>query len=220
MTLAEKYRPMALPDVVGQHKAVKILGRILDNGGFGGRAVYLSGGSGTGKTTIARILAQSIVSGLFGPVEVVGRQLTTNRLRDIARNWMYQHGQALIVNESHGMSRPVIELFLDLLENMPGNVCVIFTTTNDGRDLFEDTKIDAGPFASRCLCIKLVSRGLALANVKDKTPGPFALRAHEIAVKEGMNGQPISAYVKLINDCKGNLRQALTEIEAGVMLED
>jgi replication-associated recombination protein RarA len=213
MTLAEKHRPVDLDDVAGQDKAVRTLRRIVRSSGIGGRAVYLSGGSGTGKTTIARILAQQITSGLFGPTEVVGRQLTTARLREITNGFMYAHGQALIVNESHGMSRPVVEVFLDVLENLPGSALVVFTTTNEGRDLFDDAKADAGPFASRCLCLKLSSRGLAQVNGQ---PGPFALRAYEIATKEGLNAD----YVTLINDCKGNLRSAIGRIEAGAMLED
>lgn len=213
MRLAEKYRPIDLTDVVGQDKAVRVLQRVAP----GGRAFYLSGPSGTGKTTIARILAQSISSGLFGPVEVVGRQLTTATLRGISNNWMYSHGQALIVNESHGMSRPVVEVFLDVLENLPENVTVVFTTTNEGRDLFDDAKADAGPFASRCVCLRLTSRGLAEVGGQ---PGAFAVRAYEIATKENLNGQPVSAYVKLIKDCRGNLRTALGRIEAGAMMED
>ena len=216
MTLAEKYRPADLDDVVGQDKAVKVLRRVQP----GGRAFYLSGSSGVGKTTIARILAQNIVSGGFDIVEVVARDMSTATLKDIKRRWIFAGGHALIVNESHGLNKSVIELFLDVLENLQPNVCVIFTTTNEGaRDFFDD-KIDAGPFASRCLCVKLTNRGLAEKSVKDKTPGAFALRAYEIATKESLNGRPISAYVQLLKDCKNNLRQALTRIEAGEMLED
>ena len=216
MTLSEKYRPTALDDVVGQDKAVRTLRRVLKNGA-GGRAIHLTGPSGTGKTTIARIIAKSIVSGGFDLVEVVARELTTAGLKDIKRRWMFAGGHALIVNESHGLSRPVIELFLDVLENLQPHVCVIFTTTRDGLDLFEE-KIDASPFASRCLCVSLTSRDLATMD-KGK-PGAFARYAYEIATKEGLNGRPISDYITLINECKGNLRTAISRIEAGEMLED
>lgn len=218
VTLSEKYRPATLQEVVGQDKAVRTLKRVLKNGA-GGRAISLSGPSGTGKNTIAYIVAANTVSNGFDTVEVVARELTTASLRDISRRWMFAGGHALIVNEIHGLSRPVIELFLQKLEHLPPNVVVIFTTTRDGLDLFEE-KIDAVPFASRCLCISLTSRGLALGNAKTKEPGAFALRAYEIANKENLNGRGIGEYVKLINDCKGNLRTALSRIEAGEMLDN
>ncbi len=46
----------------------------------------------------------------------------------------------------------------------------------------------------------------------------FAKRAREIAVKEGLDGQPIARYVKLANDCKANFRAMLMAVESGEML--
>jgi DNA-binding NtrC family response regulator len=52
MQLTEKYRPATWSDVVGQDK---IVGRIrqLAQRGLAGRAYWITGQSGTGKTTIA-----------------------------------------------------------------------------------------------------------------------------------------------------------------------
>ena len=101
-------------------------------------------------------------------------------------------------------------------------MAVCFTTTNEGLDLFED-KVDSGPFASRCVNIKLSNRGL-VRDGKDLAgewlPGSFTLRAYEIAQKENLNGRPIGDYIKLLTDCKGNLRSALSKIEQGWGLEN
>ncbi len=51
MRLYEKYRPDSLDGVLGQDRAVTRIGRMMD-GGIGGRAFWLSGASGTGKTTL------------------------------------------------------------------------------------------------------------------------------------------------------------------------
>lgn len=212
-TLADKYRPNSLAEVVGQDKAVKVIESLIARSALGGRAIDITGKSGTGKTTLAKIIA-----GLFADRllirETVARELTPKAIAD----WHFdcrhstlfeKQGHALIVNERHGLSRPCIEKFLDVLENLPATAVVIFTTTVEGDLLFEDQHIDASPFRSRCLSIALSQRDLCK---------PFAARVQAIAQAEGLDGKPIDAYERLLKDCGNNFREALTRIEAGIML--
>lgn len=208
--LAERYRPRTFAEVLGQPKAVATLERLCTAGGLGGRAVWLSGPSGTGKTTLARLAAESLADPL-GIVETVARGLTVRDVQAIAATMRtyglgQRWGRVWILNEAHGLAKPVIEALLDLLENLPAHVAVIFTTTRDGQDaLFED-QIDAGPLLSRCLPVRLTNQGLAAV---------FARRVREIAIAEQLDGKPEAAYVRLLQECKNNMRAALQRVEAG-----
>ena len=59
--LYEQYRPRTFDEVVGQDKAI---GKVeaLRKRGLAGRAYWISGQSGTGKTTIARLIAAEVAS--------------------------------------------------------------------------------------------------------------------------------------------------------------
>ena len=215
--LYEKYRPRSLDDVIGQDKAVRTL-RALGRRGYGGRALWFTGKSGQGKTTLAKIIAAEMAD-TINTTETVGRALTPALLERMREAWHYyamgeRPGYALIVNEAHGLAKPAIEYLLNLLEEMAagkfGNVVILFTTTTDGQAYFEDTQLDAGPFASRVITVNLAQTGLAQA---------FAEKAREIAEKEGLNGRPIEQYVRLAKDTRNNLRAMLQRVEAGEMME-
>ena len=80
MQLCEKYRPQCWEEVVGQDAAVARIRQLAargkppcppvvgtesvpdspSNGNLAGRAYWISGLSGTGKTTIARLLAAAL----------------------------------------------------------------------------------------------------------------------------------------------------------------
>lgn len=212
--LFEQYRPKTWADVVGQDKAVSRLLAIRDRGGFGGRAFFISGASGTGKTTTAKLIAGEVADE-FNVEEIDAQDATPARLRDLERDSYSRaigakSGRAFIINEAHALRRDSIRQLLVMLERVPAHVVWIFTTTTDGQEtLFEDCD-DAGPLLSRCLRVELARRDLAKA---------FAERCRQIAQAEGLDGRPIAQYVRLIQGCRNNLRAALQAIEAGQMLD-
>ena len=63
MFLYEQYRPRTWAEVLGQDKVLHKIGMIRRRG-LTGRAFWISGQSGTGKTTIARLLAAEIAGPL------------------------------------------------------------------------------------------------------------------------------------------------------------
>src|SRR3990172_763399 len=102
MQLCEQYRPTCWADVVGQEK---VIGRIrhLAERGLAGRAFFLSGQSGTGKTTIGRLIAAEVADE-FCTEELDASALTVASLRDIERSMATRGfgkgGRAYLVNET------------------------------------------------------------------------------------------------------------------------
>ena len=77
--ITEKYRPRNLSDVVGQKTAIRQIERVIKARGYAGSAWWLAGSTGTGKTTIARILADEITNnGGFTIHEFVGRDISVD----------------------------------------------------------------------------------------------------------------------------------------------
>ncbi|MHA1570303.1 MAG: hypothetical protein ACTSWM_00680 [Alphaproteobacteria bacterium] len=208
--LYEKYRPTTLDQVAGQPQAVAQIRRAIEQDAVARRAWWISGRSGNGKTTLARILAESVADPLCIR-EYDGRDVTAATLRDILDSIRFRGfgrgGHAVIINEAHGLRDAT--RWLGILEDIPSHVVWIFTTTTDGQMRF-DGMDDAAPFLSRCRRIRLQSRGVADA---------FARRAKEIAQAEGLDGRPLNAYKELVNQHRGNLRAVLQDIESGVMMD-
>lgn len=215
--LYEKYRPQTWGEVVGQDKAIKKIQANIKSEGVAGNAFWLSGASGTGKTTLAYLIASEICD-KANIREYIGDELSLSALREMEDASHYfamgeKTGHAFVINEAHGIKRNVIRGLLDLLEVFAKsrlNVVMIFTTTKEGeRDLF-DEQIDASPLLSRCTEIRLTNQGLAQV---------FAERVKAIAMAEGMDGKPLETYVKLAQKCKNNCRAMLKAVASGEMAD-
>ena len=80
-SLYEQHRPRSWADVLGQERAVKKAQTIIKRA-WGGRAWWIDGNSGTGKTTIAKLIAAEGADP-FNTIELDASDLTPARLREI-----------------------------------------------------------------------------------------------------------------------------------------
>ena len=197
--LDEKYRPKTLDQVIGQGAAVRILRALLQ--GEGPDAFLFTGSSGTGKTTLARIVGKSLAkhdfdydelnAAAYGDIERV-RGLST----DLAQ---YPHGGAAswrvkVFNEAHRITKAAQEAFLDLLERLPKRTLMIFTT--------DQPEVFTRAFLRRVKVFKL------------REPSPAEISAHLVRVAKA-EGKPIPAAEarRLAREARGNVGQAMQLLE-------
>lgn len=215
MRLYTKYRPRTWDEFVGNERLVRRVRAVLgrpDVGAGCGEALWISGPSGTGKTTIAHLVAAELGAPDWGIVELDGSACSVDEVRTLddhaQRPGLFDVWRVWIVNESHAMTNRAVQAWLTLLERLPKRWLIIFTTTEQAdADLFGQF---TEPLMSRCKVFQLTSQGLSK---------PFAARAREIAQIEGLDGQPEAKYLRLVQDCHNNMRAVLQRIDAGEMME-
>jgi replication-associated recombination protein RarA len=213
MFLYEQYRPDNLDTIIGHEEAKRQLACVFRRG-VGGRAFWISGKSGTGKTTLGRIIAHMVAEEFFIQEYDSADDVTSAVLDEITYYMTFgaggKGGRAYIINEAHALRGVVVRKLLGVLERIPPKVVFVFTTTLQGQKHLFDNQIDASPLLSRCIGVELISNDALLRQ--------FAKRTQEIALTEGLDGQPLSAYLALAHACEGNFRKMLDEVEKGKML--
>jgi replication-associated recombination protein RarA len=217
MKLYEKYRPATLDGVAGQERIKRRLLLVKEREGWLGQVFLFAGPSGTGKTTLARIVAAEVADD-FATHEVDAQDVGLDTLR---RGEEHCHcrplggmGYAFIINEFHNASSRVVSRLQTLLEEpaVCRNSTWLLTTTQIGQRHMFDNKLDAAAMLSRAICFEFEADSETLAT--------YALMVQEIARQEGLDGKPIEDYVALVVDqCRGNVRKALQLIASGAMLD-
>jgi DNA polymerase III subunit gamma/tau len=158
LVLARKYRPQCFGEVVAQEHVTQTLANAIAAGRVA-HAILFAGPRGTGKTTVARILAKAMNcpqrSG-FEPCnqcrscdEITGGHSvdvfeidgasnnSVDQVRELRENVKYMpaHGRykIYIIDEVHMLSTPAFNALLKTLEEPPAHVLFIFATTEAHR---------------------------------------------------------------------------------------
>lgn len=134
IVLYRKYRPQSFKEVLGQEHIVSALEGALRLGRVS-HAYLFSGSRGTGKTSVARILARELgttAADLYEIDAASNRQIDDIRaLRDgVATVPFESRYKIYILDEVHMLTREAWNALLKTLEEPPPHVIFILATTN------------------------------------------------------------------------------------------
>ncbi len=152
--IARKYRPQTFSELIGQEHVQKTLTNAIESGRLAHGYIF-SGQRGTGKTTVARILARCL-NCVHGPtpkpcgvcsscveisngssVDVIEIDAASNRgineMREIRENVRYRPARdrykVFIIDEAHQITKEAFNALLKTLEEPPEWVIFILCTT-------------------------------------------------------------------------------------------
>ncbi len=230
VSLHEMYRPQTFEEVVGQDAAVRKI-KFLLRQRWGCRAWWISGSSGTGKTTLARLIGK-YRRGLLEPeqmlpndyriCEVDAAHFSIAKGQAEFRNVMQYANTFVIVNDAHTLSHKlVLDLSTYLEKEMSRFVdgpnifedtfsvfgSVAFTALRDVVDELKGKNADMEPLLSRFNYITLTKRVQPdfIAHIKRLIKGT----EYDAGCRSDV------AWEKMAKECHGNLRVMWNKIEAG-----
>lgn len=225
MSLHTAYRPKKLKDVLGQDHVTRSLERVVAD--QRAHAFIFSGPSGTGKTTISRILANEFAGGVATEanieevpaadntgVEDMRRLIASSYRRAIGKSPI----KSIILDECHRLSGAAWDVLLKATEEPPNHVYWMFCTTNPGKI----------PKTMQTRCLKFALKAIDDLLIYDLLVRVAKLEKLQIseevieAVAEASMGSPREALVgletclacKTANEAREAMRSAIQSAEA------
>jgi DNA polymerase III gamma/tau subunit len=203
--LYKKYRPRSLGDVLGQDVVIRSLQSFLKKNKLP-QTLLLSGESGCGKTTIARILRRELKCHKMDFVEINGsdkngiedmryirKQLNKAPFKGDCKIWL--------IDEAHKISSAAQDMILTMLEDTPKGVYFILATT--------DPKKLKLPIRTRAteIKVKLLSKPL----LKKIVTG--IMKKEKVKI-------PAEVITSILEHAEGSARKALVLLNQVYLLDD
>jgi DNA polymerase-3 subunit gamma/tau len=207
--LYKRLRPKSFKEVVGQPEAVKTL-QALCAGGKLPRAILLTGQSGVGKTTLARILRAKLrCDNDFDYLEVNaantrGIEMARKVEKFVAPKPMFAPVRVALLDEVHQVTKEAQSALLKTLEDTPKHAHILLATTEPGKLL--------RTIVTRCTEIKLKALdGTALSEIITTAAGHTKAGGVEDAVLD-----------RIVEAADGSARKALVILDqiAGLKTEE
>ena len=200
MSLMTDYRPKYFKEVIGHEEVVKVLESKLNKPDHA-RVYLLSGGSGLGKTTLARIIGNTVNAQI---VEFDAGNLTgVDEVRNLIKqanlpNIAGRKNKMFIIDECHMLSKSAWNSLLKTIEEPPKNTYFVFCTT----------ELNKVPNTIKTRCLDFVLKPLSSSYIYD--------------VLKGINVIKIDDEVlKLISrNAEGSPRAALSLLEKAIEIKD
>src|SRR5579859_4161519 len=223
--IARKYRPQTFSEVVNQEHIKQTLRNAIEQKRLAHGYIF-SGQRGTGKTTMARLLAKSLNCGGKRPagsvepclacsscsevaagsaVDVIEIDAASNRgiddIRGLRENARYAPARDrykfFIIDEAHQLTKEALNALLKTLEEPPPHVIFVFCTT--------EVHSFPATIASRCQTFAFHNLGFA-ETVK---------QLQHIAKSEGVQATE-EALAVITQAAEGSLRDALSTLDQAI----
>src|SRR5690242_17545674 len=219
-SLYRRHRPRTFDEVVGQQHVVRTLRNAVEQGKVH-HAYLFVGSRGTGKTSMAKILARSLNCERGGPtvspcgecescvtiaagtsVDVIEMDAASNRsvddVRDLRERVAYApvggRWKVYILDEAHMLTKEAWNAFLKTLEEPPPNTVFVLATT-------EAHKVMA-TIADRCQRFDFQRPTIEqITEVLDR-----------VAAAEGIEAEP-GAFAMIARSAQGSFRDALGTLD-------
>lgn len=194
MSLATDYRPRYLEEVVGQDSIKKILEHEFKTNNIKDQYL-LVGKSGSGKTTISRIIAHQLNADMY-EIDAASNNSAEDMRRVLAGSSSNISGnkQVIIIDECHALSSTATQVLLKTLERPNRNTVFIMCTT-EGDKVIETIR-------SRCevLTFSAISKEEIISRLK------------YICMDMDIEYEPRSLW-EIAKSANGSLRQAISILE-------